>query len=221
MDPKALILSTAGRLVLLHSKVTQVSPLSSSFVRFDVHGEELRAKTWTPGDKAQILIPPREAVRTFTPFDWRDGKASFLGFVHGASPASNWLRRMKAGDPVNFLEQPSLDVSATQGPLLVVGDETSIAVARAFSERREVIFALEAGDVEATREICARLGLTRGEIVPRGDLDALSNHVKTHTDAGATPVFTGRASTIQQIKKGLKLKGPTKAYWADGKRGLD
>ncbi len=220
MEAKALFASLAG-FMLKHSRVTQVTALSPSLIRFDVQGEELRDVKWTPGDKAQILIPG-QAVRTYTPFGWRDDSVSFLGFIHGASPGSNWLRTLRAGDPVDFIgPQRSLNASGINGPVLVVGDETSIAVSRAFSESRRVIVALEASDVEGTREVCAKLGLSNSSIVPRGNLDALATNVKAHVDSGATPFFTGRASTIQQLKQRLKIRGDTKAYWADGKRGLD
>lgn len=220
MEAKALFASLADFL-LKHSRVTQVTPLSSSLVRFDVAGDELRDVKWTPGDKAQILIPG-QAVRTYTPFGWRDDAVSFLGFIHGATPGSNWLRTLHAGDPVDFLgPQKSLSAAGISGPVVVVGDETSIAVARAFSESRRVVVVLEAGDVDATREVCAKLGLSNSSVVPRGELDALATHVKTHAASGATPFFTGRAATIQQLKQRLQLKGATRAYWADGKRGLD
>jgi NADPH-dependent ferric siderophore reductase len=206
---------------LKHSRVTQVTALSSYLVRFDVSGDELRDVKWTPGDKAQILIPG-QAVRTYTPFGWRDDSVSFLGFIHGHTPGSNWVRTLRAGDPVDFIgPQKSLSASGITGPVVVVGDETSIAVARAFSESRRVVVVLEAGDVDATREVCAKLGLSNSSIVPRGNLDALATNVKAHVDSGATPFFTGRAATIQQLKQRLQVKGATKAYWADGKRGLD
>lgn len=220
MEAKAFFASLAG-FMLKHSRVTQVTALSSYLVRFDVAGEELRDVKWTPGDKAQILIPG-QAVRTYTPFGWRDDAVSFLGFIHGHTPGSNWVRTLRAGDAVDFIgPQKSLSASGITGPVVVVGDETSIGVARAFSESRRVVVVLEAGDVDATREVCAKLGLSNSSIVPRGNLDALATNLKTHVDSGATPFFTGRASTIQQLKQTLKIKGATKAYWADGKRGLD
>lgn len=220
MEAKALFASLAG-FMLKHSRVTQVTALSPYLVRFDVAGDELRDVKWTPGDKAQLLIPG-QAVRTYTPFSWRDGGASFLGFIHGHTPGSNWVRALRPGDPVDFIgPQRSLNANGLNGTVVVVGDETSIAVARAFSESRRVIVVLEAGDVDATREVCAKLGLSNSSVVPRGNLDALATNLKAHVSAGATPFFTGRASTIQQLKKATQLKGPTKAYWADGKRGLD
>ena len=86
MEAKALFASLAGFL-LKHSRVTQVTPLSSYLVRFDVAGDELRDVRWTPGDKAQILIPG-QAVRTYTPFGWHDDSVSFLGFIHGHTPVT-------------------------------------------------------------------------------------------------------------------------------------
>lgn len=225
MDAKALFGAAVGKLFFTKSKVTEVHELAPRIRRIDVSGVELGKAKFTPGDKVQVFIPG-EGMRTYTPFNWRGDSASFIGFSHGEGPGSRWVANVKPGDDVQFFgPRHSLDASSVNGAVVVIGDETSLAVARAFAENKRVSVVLEAQEINVVREVCAKLGLT-ADVTARGDYDALFAKLSAQLDAGATPFFTGRAATTQQLKQRLRTAGrsfggKTKAYWADGKRGLD
>jgi NADPH-dependent ferric siderophore reductase len=219
---KALIGAVAGRFLFRHGAVTRVTPLGQRYRRIDVTGAELAGASFVPGDKVQVYFAG-VGMRTYTPVTWSaEGATWFVGFAHGDTPGATWVRTVKQGDEVAlFGPRRSLDVSALTQPLVVVGDETSLAVACALSRTHAVTAVLEAGDVEELREVGAALELRGLTVVPRG---ALEPAVRAQLAAGAVPVFTGRAASIQALKRSLgdlARTGKTKAYWADGKRGLD
>lgn len=219
---KALLGAVAGRFLFRHGEVTAVSRLSEHFVRIDVAGEELVGAPFEPGDKVQVFLPG-VGMRTYTPVTWDSGgRTWFLAFAHGDGPGARWAREVKAGDAVAlFGPRRSIDVGALAGPLVVVGDETSLALAVALTRaqaKRHVTAVLEAGRPEELREVAAKLELSHVVVTERGRLEeALSAQLAL----GASPVFTGNAATIQTLKRSLKVSGKTKAYWAAGKRGLD
>ena len=223
---KGLLGAALGRFIFTHATVTEVSELGTDLRHIDVRGPELAKARFTPGDKVQVLVPGDE-LRTYTPFNWRGDSASFIGFVHGDTPGARWVKSVKPGDEVRFFgPRGSLDVRGVRGEVVVVGDETSLAVARAFSETHRVSVVLEATRPDVTREVCAKLGLSHVDVTARGDVETLLAKLQGQLAAGATPYFTGRASTTQQLKQrlraaGVNFGGKTKAYWADGKRGLD
>ncbi|PZR07172.1 MAG: siderophore-interacting protein [Archangium gephyra] len=223
---KGLFSAALGRFFFTNATVTEVSELGRNLRRIDLTGPELANARFTPGDKIQVFVMG-EDMRTYTPFNWRGESASLIGFVHGEGPGSRWVKTVKAGDAVQFFgPRGSLDVGGITGNVVVIGDETSLAVARAFSESKRVSVVLEAQQPEVTNEVCAKLGLSHADVTSRGDVDGMFDKLSAQLKAGATPYFTGRAATTQQLKQrlkaaGLSFGGKTKAYWADGKRGLD
>ncbi len=219
---KAILGAVAGRFIFRHGKVSAVERLSEHFTRIDVQGKELEGAPFTPGDKVQIFLPDI-GMRTYTPVTWEADRTWFIGYAHGEGPGSKWVRDVKQNDEVAmFGPRRSIDVSDVNGPLVVIGDETSVAVAVSLTRARidrQVIVALEATSPDETREVARRLELTQVTVTPRGQLNEV---VAAQLALGATPVFTGRAATIQALKQQLKSRGgKTKAYWAEGKRGLD
>ncbi|MGV3622871.1 MAG: siderophore-interacting protein [Archangium sp.] len=223
---KGIFSAALGRFFFTNATVTEVSELGTNLRRIDVSGPELAKARFTPGDKVQIFVMG-EDMRTYTPFNWRGESASFIGFAHGEGPGSRWVKSVKAGDALQFFgPRGSLDVNGITGTVVVVGDETSLAVARAFSESKRVSVVLEAQQPEVVKEVCAKLGLSSADVTGKGDVDTVFAKVSEQLKAGATPYFTGRAATTQQLKQrlkaaGISFGGKTKAYWADGKRGLD
>ncbi len=86
-------------------------------------------------------------------------------------------------------------------------------------------FPFEARDVDEVKQVASQLGVN-AEVRSFGDARALFELLCARIDAGATPLFTGRAATIQTLKQQLRAAnrsggGLTKASWAEGKRGLD
>ncbi|MFZ5441442.1 MAG: siderophore-interacting protein [Myxococcota bacterium] len=220
---KALLGAVAGRFLFRHGVVSRVTSLGPHFRRVDVEGRELEGAPFVAGDKVQLFLPG-EGMRTYTPITWDGARTSFVGFVHGSGgPGARWLTGVKAGDEVAlFGPRRSIDVSAERGPLVVVGDETSLGLTAALTRakpERQVTAVLETGFPDELREVAGALELRGVSAVPRGELEAA---VRTGLAAGATPVFTGRAASLQRLKRALgNPAGQTKAYWAEGKRGLD
>jgi NADPH-dependent ferric siderophore reductase len=217
MSAKGRVLGALGRLVLREARVAQVIDLASRLRRVVVTGDDLRGVVWIPGDKAQLVLPDR-SVRTYTPCSWDAGagSTSFLVFVHGDAPGAAWGRTVRAGDPVRFLG-PQRSLRA-EGPCVVVGDETAFGLAEAL----DAFGVFEVSDHDAAAAF-VREG--RGVAVPRGDLSAVADQVAA-VAAGRALVLAGRASSIQGLRPLLAARGvpwpkQVKAYWADGKRGLD
>jgi NADPH-dependent ferric siderophore reductase len=223
---KALLGAVAGRFLFRHGEVTRVKPLSAHFVRIDVAGEELVGAPFVPGDKVQVFFSG-VGMRTYTPITWSaEGATWFVGYAHGQGPGSQWVREVKVKDEVAlFGPRRSIDVSGVRSPVVVLGDETSLAVAVALTRGdagRQVTVVLEAGAPDEVKEVARSLELTAVTVVARGDVAAMSSALGAQLALGATPVFTGRAATIQALKKQHPgAGGRTKAYWAEGKRGLD
>jgi NADPH-dependent ferric siderophore reductase len=226
MDPKALFGAVAGRFLFTPAQVTAVASVSARLRRIDVAGPALRGVAWTPGDKVQVFLPG-EGLRTYTPTWWRDGATSFLALVHGDGPGARWAASVREGDALQFFGPRKSIRVAAGAPLVVVGDETSFGVAVALASSNPVRAVFECGPTELATP--AALGLDAKTVQRRDDdahLDDLEAAVRGALSAGATPVLTGRAAAIQALKQRFKargpaLDGPTKAYWAPAKRGLD
>lgn len=222
---KALLGSIAGRFLFRRSTVTRVERLGRRFVHVHVEGDDLRGARFVAGDKVQLFLPGI-GMRTYTPIGWSGVATSFVVFLHGDGPGAAHVEAARVGDPWQlFGPRRSIDTADHEGPLVVAGDETSIGVAAALSGARpgRVAGVLESVDPDDTRAAAHALGLTGVEVVPRG---AASAPIAAHVERGAVPVYTGRAATIQALQRdlrarGLRHRGPAKAYWAEGKRGLD
>lgn len=220
MSAKGRILGALGSLVLKDARVTSVERLAPRLRRVRLAGEALRGVAWTPGDKVQVLLPNRD-VRTYTPCGWDAdaGGTSLLVFVHGDGPGARWGGKVAVGDTVRFIgPQPSL--RPPSGPATVFGDETAFGLVEALGGRG----VLEVSDLDAGR---AFTNLHPGTaVIPADGERHLDRIADTLVSAGGTLVLAGRARSIQGIRARLQARGiaaPThvKAYWADGKVGLD
>lgn len=213
----------AGRFLFRVVTVTQVERIGR-FVRIDASGDSLRTAGFIAGDKVQVFLPDI-GMRTYTPLRWSlEGTTSFLVFAHGAGPGSRWANEVKAGDEVSFFgPRRSIDVREVAEPLVVFGDETSVALSLALANakpERRVTAVLEVEDPLEVRGALAACGsLVDARLVSRGALEAAAREVAS---TGAFPLFTGRAASIQTVKRFVgPQQSKTKAYWADGKTGLD
>jgi NADPH-dependent ferric siderophore reductase len=169
-------------------------------------------------------------MRTYTPLQWAGTTTSFLAFVHGDGPGASWARDARVGDEVQlFGPRRSLDVSDVSSPLVVLGDETSVALALALSRarpERKVSAVLEVQDRAEVRGALDAMGsLVDAHLVEKAaGLDTLTSTLEAVLDTGAFALFSGRAATIQGVKQRVRARtvpSKTKAYWAEGKRGLD
>lgn len=226
---KAVFGRLVGRFLFTASTVSSVSELAPRFRRIELAGPALRGVTWTPGDKVQLFLDGE--MRTYTPTRWdaERGATAFVAYVHGDGPGAAWAGAVKAGDAVSFFG-PRGSVQVQRAPVVLFGDETSFAVALALKAAAlSVRSVFEVSDEGDSARALAALGV-EGSLVRRdgeahvpallaGLLAALREN------PGAQLVMTGRARTIQALKQKLSAEGFTatrsKAYWADGKRGID
>ena len=221
--------------------VAQVQVLAPDLRRLVLEGADLKGLSWQPGDKAQLMLPGMVA-RTYTPFDVdaTAGRLSVLAYAHGDGPAARWTAAAAVGDGIPvFGPRGSLALGTLSGPVVLVGDETSLGVARALHVHRDPAQGQPA-DVAAVFELVAgietalqALGLSHAAVVTKAPADAHRPALEAALRAalarlpGATLVLTGNAHTIQSLRAALKANPApcaaqrTKAYWAAGKKGLD
>lgn len=188
----------------------------------------LRGDVPTPGagTKFQILLPSDD-MRTYTPIAAADGVA-LLGWKHATGPGARWISEVKLGAELRFVgPQRSLELPA--GPVIIVGDETSVAVAASFEVDRpgQVTTVLQAGAVDDVRVAAERVGLRPAAVVPRGDTAATVDAVASAHAAAPRAVVgvTGGSELVLAVRSALRARGitnlKTKTYWVPGKRGLD
>lgn len=225
------------RLLMKRATVTANEALADRFRLVTLEGPGLVHAGWTPGQKIQITMGSAFVARTYTPIAWNEaaGRTCILGYAHGAGPGSDWLRGAVPGSHCDiFGPRASLDIGQTGGPLALFGDETSLGLAYALAQSagaENVTGFFELGDVEAGRSVAAHLDLRHCVLVRRAPdethLRAFDSKLHALAAAGATFVLTGKAASIQRLRRTLKaLQVPsrrirTKAYWAPGKAGLD
>jgi NADPH-dependent ferric siderophore reductase len=219
--------------------VDSARDVSPSFRRLRVTGPWLRTTTVSPGDKLQIMID-ESGPRTYTPFahDTTTGTFDLLAYVHAETPASSWIREARPGTKFRaFGPRGSLALATLPGPIVLFGDETSFGVARSLQLARGtsdgLSFVFECSHAIESTAVLADLSLKSHVVVERQPERAHLEQVFRHLGAalerhsGAHLVLTGHAQMIQALRARLKtqpfaLAGQkVKAYWADGKRGLD
>lgn len=220
---------------LTPTSVAKIESISANFRVIEIQSEDLKQKNWQPGSKIQIDVGGMQ-FRTFTPIklDSRAGHLTFLVYRRNGHPATLWIDSLKEGSRADiFGPRSSLDFSQYEGRNLFFGDETSIGAATAFREQNQnsQIF-LEVNSLEETRVALSRLRMESCTLIQRSDddshLEKLMDDVvlANSTQAFSTAVLTGRARSIQNLRKQIKSKNilakvVVRAYWADGKKGLD
>lgn len=226
------------RLMMKHARIAAIESLAPAFRLITLESPEFKGHQWVPGQKLQVAMGSAFVTRTFTPIDWNPltGHTRILGYVHGSGPASAWISAARQGDECDvFGPRSSLDLSAVAGKrVLVLGDETSIGLAHAVSRIAGPgsSLLLEVNEARTAREVLARLEISQAEVFERtaGDshLDDMERRLPALAAAGMSCVLTGKASSIQRLRRALKtLAGSavaqllTKPYWAVGKSGLD
>lgn len=231
-----LIESTVLKLFTREAKVVHVEDVGSAFRIVTLGGSALRNIAWSPGDKIQVLLG-RWVQRTYTPMDWdvESGHTRILIHLHSGGPGEQWARTVRAGDECNiFGPRASLDVGGARGEIVVFGDEASIGLIQAICGQcsdRTVRSLLEVSAAADAREALARLGMGDVELFQRTEDDSHLEDVQRRllvlAAAATTVVLTGKASSIQRLRRALKAsdisvsKVLAKPYWAPGRAGLD
>ena len=152
-------------------------------------------------------------------------------YTHGNGPAAQWFERVTEGQTCAvFGPRRSLDLRGATGPVLFVGDETSVALAHALRTiPAETSYVFEARDPLALTDVLAQLGITERVAVVGKDADRveLLQHGRTAAVRAYTLVVTGDAATVHAVRRdsrGWERKPRQvmgKAYWAEGRTGLD
>lgn len=235
--PSGRVTRTLLRWLMRPARVAAVETLSPHFRLADLEGEALRNVAWTAGQKVQVSMGSGLSARTYTPMWWDadSGRTRMLTFAHGDGPGSRWASGLREGDTCQFFgPRRSLDLSGLKSPVVLFGDETSFGLAAALRECPQAdgaIHVFEASDVAESRPVLAAIGLGQATLIERiaddAHLAAAEAEVLRLAASGAHFVLTGKASSIQRVSRALKAAGvassrvKTKAYWAQGKIGLD
>ena len=236
-SPPGRVTQTLLRWLMRPARVTAVETLSPHFRLVDLEGEALRNVAWTIGQKVQVAIGSGLSARTYTPMSWHSdkGRTRMLTFSHGDGPGSRWASSLREGDSCQFFgPRRSLDLSGLESPVVLFGDETSFGLAAALSagpQTRSAIHVLEASNVAESRLVLGAIGLDQATVIERVADDAHLAKAEAElvrlAASGAQFVLTGKASSIQRVRRALKTAGVassrlnTKPYWAPGKAGLD
>lgn len=228
-----LLEATIQKLFTRSATVVDIVDIGRAFRLITLGGDALRGADWTPGDKIQIQLGGW-VQRTYTPIGWDNvnGRTRILVCLHADGPGTHWARTVKKGDAcVIFGPRKSIALAPGRPPAIVVGDETSLGLAAALAAHGQVQLLLEVANSAETAAVLGHLGLDLAQLCVRteGDNPALEAHLSAllMQDAGADIVLTGRAGTIQQMTRFLRQTGVgsgkrhSKAYWAQGKTGLD
>ncbi|PTT79594.1 siderophore-interacting protein [Pelomonas sp. HMWF004] len=219
------------RLFFHEAEVQANEALAPGLHRITLQGPQLRRLLWSPGDKLQLKLGRGMVTRTYTPMQWdtEAGRTDFIAHTLATGPGSDWVRDAAPGVPVAvFGPRSSLALNELDpADSLLVGDETSLSLAAAWRPARVL---LEAGVPTAVQQVADVLGL-RAWVVARlpGHMhwSELAAMMRTAVGPSTRVVLTGRAATVQHLLRQLKAHGiaasriHTKAYWADGKAGLD
>jgi NADPH-dependent ferric siderophore reductase len=225
------------RLLMKRATVIATRQLADRFRLITLEGAALKGIAWVPGQKIQVAMGSAFVARTYTPIDWdaAAGRTRIVGYAHGDGPGSAWVRRVEPGAEGDlFGPRASLDTRRLTGALAVFGDETSIGLACALASHdraRSLTCFFEVGDEESARQVVAQLGLDAVTLVARRADDAhlaeMEAALSALVAAGASFVLTGKAGTVQRLRRSLTQQAvlatriATKAYWAPGKTGLD
>jgi len=221
--------STKGKIVrLISGFALERAPVQSvqrigSFQRLQLRWN---VKPFSAGAKVQLLLPSDD-MRTYTPIRSPNGM-DLLGWKHGAGPGARWLEEVRAGDELPFVG-PQRSLELDPGPLVIVGDETSVAVAAAFAMERpgQVHAVIQSNAATDVRDAAASVGLRELNVVARGDTGATVGAVAAHlsTSARAVVGLTGGSELVVNVRDGLRQAGirniKTKTYWIPGRTGLD
>ena len=217
------------------ANVTGYDRLSPQFVRLELSAEAFRKPTWVPGAKLQLR--PRRgslSLRTYTPVSWDAGRGAtgLIAYTHGTGPAAQWIEQVTEGQTCEvFGPRRSIDLREATGPVLFIGDESSVALACALHTiADDVTYVFEAHDPAGLTGVLAQLGIAERVTAVAKSTDRVDLLRQARHGAGPTPytlVVTGDAATVHAVRRDSRgwERSPRrvtgKAYWAEGRTGLD
>jgi len=218
--------------LLSQATVVRVDRLSAHFLRVGLAAPAFRRTESAPGGKLQLRPRPGNLTfRTYTPTRWdsEQGETEIVAYTHGDGPAADWFREVAVGDPCSvFGPRKSIDLATATGRVVFLGDETSIGLACALrTVNPEVTHVFEARDPVETTAVLDRLGLAGDSTVVADRPALLERAARLSGDTPYDLVVTGDAATVHAVRRAVRdwsvpprsVKG--KAYWAEGRTGLD
>jgi NADPH-dependent ferric siderophore reductase len=174
------------------------------------------------------------SLRTYTPTSWdvARGVTELIAYTHGTGPAAHWFERVTEGQTCEvFGPRRSIDLREATGPVLFIGDESSVALACALrTVGSDVAFVFEARDPAGLTDVLVQLKITERVAVVAKSPDRADLLRRARRDAVQTRytlIVTGDAATVHAVRrdsrgwerKPRQVKG--KAYWAENRTGLD
>lgn len=236
---KKAILGLVGERFLSEARVAETNAVSRSFRFIDLESPAFRGLRWRPGEKVQINVGDWN-VRTYTPLslDPEEGRLGVLAYVHGNGPGSRWAATARPGDVCRVLgPRASLNVSQNPEPVVLFGDETAVAMAttlkRSASRPAEMAFVFESAVPDEIQTIARDVGLESIEVLAPacGAEEAARSVLCAVEDLGGSGtcrvILAGKAQSIQAVRERLRTLGfpmgrvRSKAYWSEGRSGLD
>ena len=226
-----LLGSWIGDRLLRDALVESVDELGPRFRRVVLRAPWVSELRVAAGEKVQVFLPD-VGSRTYTPFDVDPGRQRFslLVYIHGERPGPIWGRGLEVATEVRLIgPQPSTPLDGLEGSVALFGDETSLAVARTLQAipgvRDRATVRLEVASLADTYRAADALEIPRDALIEKEPADAHLAPIARTLAPAASIVLTGRASSIQKVRETLRAQGRKKhlvrAYWADGKSGLD
>ncbi|MBN8654978.1 MAG: hypothetical protein J0M11_04510 [Anaerolineae bacterium] len=223
MSTKGKLVRLLANAVLKRAIVVDVQKIGG-FQRLLLQCDDVQR--FSAGTKVQLLLPSDD-MRTYTPIPSADGMV-LLAWKHIDGPGALWMSNAQMGEELWFIgPQHSLTVNA--GPAIIIGDETSIAVAAAFESERpgQIQTIIQTEAASEVRDAARSVGLHQIDIIARGDTVSTVRAVtaKLSISPNALVALTGGSELVVSVREALRSAGvqniKTKAYWVRGKTGLD
>lgn len=214
-----------GSALLKRATVVACADAGDGFRRITLRTDAPRPASCS---KLQLLLPTDD-VRTYSPIAGpADGEMVLLGWTGAGGPGARWVAEVAVGAEVH-LAGPHASLTLPSGPVVIVGDETSVGVAASYAaERADQVYAiLQGNSPEALRSAAESVGLRPTHVVKRGDTKGLVEAIAAvHARAPEVTVgLTGGSELVVAVRQALQARGirniKTKAYWIPGKTGLD
>lgn len=213
------------------AQITAVNDLAPRLRRVTFEGPALRRASFWPGREVEFRVSER-AFRHYTPsrFDTARGAFDVLFFLHGGGPGSSWAEHLREGQQVNVLG-PGGDLALREGSTthVLLGDETALGLFACLATAAPCRGAIEVGHgdqgwpaLAGTELDAVERGAERGDAL----LAWLERSGLLEPTPGTTFYLAGHAGSIVRLRAALlahrwpRGQVKTKAYWADGKRGL-
>lgn len=214
-------------------EVTQVVDVAPRLRRVRFVGPSMRGVRFRPGAEVEFRVSDR-AFRHYTlsSLDGETGEIEVMFFDHGEGPGASWARRLVVGSTAGALGPGgSFGLRSGFETHVLLGDETCIGLFAALSRAAawRCTGAIEV-DAEHRDALAGVIGKQVGTVARKpGRGDALLEWIEQRA---RVPIpseciyLAGHTASIVRARRALLDRGwprrsiRTKAYWADGRRGL-